>query len=126
MTAPFSDNPAGSANRILPRYLFEARIRIRAQRDGKNTVIDGWARDISESGLGAFVARELTVGELVTLEIPLGPTGELMIPAKVARCSGTQYGFQFTALSADQRARIRLAVEGHVSIRCPGPPAEGL
>ena len=112
MKTPFPDRPAGSANRIVPRYLFEARIRVRAQRDGENTVTDGWARDISESGLGAFVARELTVGEVVMLEISLGPTGELMIPAKVARCLGTQYGFQFTALSADQRARIRSAVEG--------------
>ena len=46
---------------------------------------------MSESGLGAFVARELTVGELVTLEIPLEPSGKLTIPAKVARCLGTLY-----------------------------------
>jgi hypothetical protein len=75
--------------------------------------MEGWARDLSESGLGAFVARELIVGELVTIEILLSPSRELTIPAKVARGVGTQYGFQFTALSGEQREEIRLAVRSH-------------
>jgi len=93
--------------RITPRYVFEARIRIRVQRASQNLVMEGWARDISETGLNAFVARGLIAGELVTLDIPLPFSRRLSIPAKVARCLGTQYGFQFTALSADQRADIR-------------------
>jgi hypothetical protein len=102
--------------RITPRYIFEARIRIRLERASQNLALEGWARDISETGISAFVARSLIVGELVTLEIPLASSHWHSIPAKVARCIGTQYGFQFTALSPDQRENIRFAVRDHPEI----------
>ena len=116
-----SDNGSNLEPRIVPRRVFEARFRIRIQRGQRSLVIEGWARDISESGLGAFVARELILGELVTLEIPLAHSAKLMVPAKVARCLGTQYGFQFTALSAEQREQIRSAVEGQPGVPFPQP-----
>ena len=99
--------------RITPRYVFEARIRILVQRASQNLAMEGWARDISETGISAFVAQGLIVGELITLEIPLASSGWHSIPAKVARCLGTQYGFQFTALSPGQRENIRFAVRDH-------------
>ena len=102
--------------RITPRYVFEARIRIRVQRASQNLAMEGWARDISETGISAFVAQALIVGELVTLEIPLASSRWHSIPAKVARCIGTQYGFQFTALSTGQRENIRFAVREHEEI----------
>lgn len=98
--------------RITPRYVFEARIQISVQRASQDLVMEGWARDISETGLSAFVARGLMVGDLVTVEIPLTSLRRLRIPAKVARRLGTQYGFQFMALSPDQRAGIQSAVKG--------------
>jgi len=82
-------------------------------------VTDGWARDLSESGLGAFVAFQLVMDELVTLEIPLAFSERLILPAKVTRCLGTQYGFRFTALSAAQRTIIQSAVDGHAAISFP-------
>ena len=94
-----------SDNRIAARYVFESRILIRICRGSQNLAAQGWARDLSESGLGAFVAENLVIGELVTLQIPLGASGKEVIAAKVSRQVGTQYGFQFTALSAEQRAR---------------------
>lgn len=109
--------------RITPRYVFEARIRILVQRASQNLAMEGWARDISETGISAFVAQGLIVGELVTLEIPLASSRWQSIPAKVARCIGTQYGFQFTALSPDQRENIRLAERDHPEIGAYGRPA---
>jgi hypothetical protein len=35
-----------------------------------------------------------------------------VIPAKVVRALGTEYGFQLTALSAEQRQRIQAVLEG--------------
>jgi len=99
--------------RITPRYVFEARIRILVQRASQNLAMEGWARDISETGISAFVAQGLIVGELVTLEIPLASSRWHSIPAEVARCLGTQYGFQFTALSPGQRENIRFAIRDH-------------
>jgi len=73
-------------------------------------------RNLSESGLGAFVAEALTLGEAVTLEIPLPDSDKQMIPAKVVRALGTEYGFQFTALSAEQRMQIRATLTGQPTI----------
>jgi len=92
---------AGPANRIALRYEFETQIRVRLERGNRHAVVGGWTRDISESGLSAFVAERLEVGELVTLHVPLGESTET-IPARVARGLGTQHGFQFLALSAHQ------------------------
>ena len=116
MATPFSDDVTGSANRISPRHVFETRIRIRLQRDKQRLTLEEWSRDLSESRLGAFVAQALVLGEFVTLEIPLPGSDKQVIPTKIARALGTEYGFQFTALSAEQRSRIRATLEGHPAI----------
>jgi hypothetical protein len=110
MGTPVDDNSNPGQGRIAPRFAFEASIRIRLQRNARHTTVGGWVRDISESGLCAFVAESLQLKEAVTLEIPLPKGGEMVIPAKVARSLGTQYGFQFLALSAEQRALIQSLV----------------
>mgnify|MGYP002403216713 CR=1 FL=1 len=105
-----------SDNRIAVRHVFESRILIRFCRGSQKFAAQGWARDLSESGLGAFVAENLVIGEMVMLQIPLGGSGKDMIAAKVSRQVGTQYGFQFTALSAAQRLCIKAALKGQKEI----------
>ena len=105
-----------SDNRIAARHLFESRILIRLSRGDQKLAAQGWARDLSESGIGAFVAENLLVGESVTLQIPLGSFGKAEIAAKVARQLGTQYGFQFMALSAEQRVAIHAVLKGQTTI----------
>jgi len=105
-----------SDNRIAGRYVFESRILIRFRRDGQGFAVQGWARDLSESGLGGFVAENLVIGELVTIQVQLGASGKEVIAAKVSRKLGTQYGFQFTALSAEQRHDIQAALRGKAAI----------
>jgi hypothetical protein len=103
-------------NRIAARYVFESRILIRFCRGSQKISAQGWARDLSESGLGAFAAENLVISELVTLQIQLGVSGKEVIAAKVSRQVGTQYGFQFTALSAEQRFGIQAALKGQTAI----------
>jgi len=57
MVTSFFDDATDSAARISPRHTFGARIRIRLHRDNQKLILQGWARDLSESGLGAFVAE---------------------------------------------------------------------
>jgi len=109
-----SDNAA--TERIVPRYLFETRVQICLERHSQRLTLPGWTRDLSESGVSAFVAQGLLLGELVTLEIPLPQSGKEVIPARVARSRGTEYGFQFTALSAEQRVRIQATLKGQPAI----------
>ncbi|MFZ1130227.1 MAG: PilZ domain-containing protein [Terriglobales bacterium] len=116
MKTPITDDLAGSPDRISPRHVFEARIQIRIERDNKNSSRQGWARDLSESGLGAFVAESLVLDELVTLEIPIESSEKQVIPARVVRAVGTEYGFQFMALSPEQRRQIRATLKGHPAI----------
>ena len=52
----------------------------------------------------------------VMLEIPLSGGDKQLIPATVARALGTEYGFQFTALSADQRRQIRATLRERPTI----------
>ncbi|MBI3476580.1 MAG: PilZ domain-containing protein [Acidobacteria bacterium] len=109
-------DPTSPADRIAPRHLFEARIRIRWQRENQKLAAQGWTRDLSESGLSAFVADLLIVGELISLEVPLSTAERMVIPAKVARSRGTEYGFQFTALSFAQRKEIQAILRGQPEI----------
>ena len=115
--------PADSS-RIYPRYPFEARIRIRIQRAGQELVAGGWARDMSESGIGAFVAEELMQGEEVGLEVPMPGGTTLDVIASVSRNLGTQYGLMFTALSAAQRGQIQAVMDGKKPLPSPFLPKE--
>jgi len=102
---------------ISPRHRFEARIVIRLQRRGQDLHLQGWARDLSESGLRAFVADPLEADESAVFEIPLPDIDKQVIPAKVVRVLGTDYGFESTALSAEQRVQIQATLRN-----CPALP----
>jgi|SRR5450432_324781 len=98
-------------HRIAPRHEFDTRIRIRLEREGEDLTFRGWVRDLSESGLRAFVAQDLRMGEVVTIHMPLGAGDKIALAARVARKLGTEHGFQFTSLSVEQRVRIRVALQ---------------
>jgi len=115
MTEHFPDS-TGSSDKIAPRHVFEARTQIRLERDQRKLSLQGWVRDLSESGLRAFVAEALMLGENVVLEIPLPDSDKQAVPAKVVRVLGTEYGFQFTALSAEQRGQIQATLKGRPAI----------
>src|SRR5438477_11927666 len=117
MTTPCSfDENRNPAGRISPRHVFETRITIRLQRDSQKLILQGWARNLSEGGLNAFIAHALMLGESAILEIRLPNSGKHAIPAQVVRTLGTEYGFQFTALSAEQRSQLRATLEAYPTI----------
>ncbi len=62
---------------------------------------------LSEGGLGARVAHELYVGEVVRLELPR----IARVYASVRYIHGSQYGFEFAFLDYAQRHAIRLFCE---------------
>lgn len=117
-----SESAKPAKARIVPRYPFEARFKIRIERSESTLETEGWARDLSESGLCAFVATPISLGESATLRIPLGKA-ELVIPSRITRVDGTQYGFQFTALSSEQRDHILGAIAGKKAIPYQAPSA---
>jgi hypothetical protein len=102
----------GLDNRIATRHVFESRIQVTVRRGANTVTVQGWTRDLSDSGLGAFVAENLEIGEVVSLQIDVGSSEKSTIAARVARKLGTQYGFQFTALSPKQRVSIQALLKG--------------
>jgi PilZ domain len=100
----------GSVTEISPRHRFEARINIRLTRGEQHLNLQGWARDLSETGLRAFVADPLNTGESVVVDLVLPDVPKQVIPATVVRALGTDYGFEFTALSSEQRNLIQAAL----------------
>jgi hypothetical protein len=110
------------STRIAHRYPFETRFRIRLQRGSGEQIVGGWARDISESGIGAFVAEELIPDEQIELEVPFPGDLILKLPARVTRNLGTQYGLMFTALSLEQRAHIQRVIAGKTPLPSPFLP----
>jgi hypothetical protein len=119
MTTP--DEIHRPAGRISARHEFEARIQIVLERDGQSLTVQGWTRNLSEGGVNAFVAHPLSLSEFVTLAIPFPDAASHDIPAQVVRALGTEYGFQFTALSIQQRLQIQTALQGHPVIPYPRP-----
>ena len=99
-------------------------MRIRIQRRGETLTVGGWVRDLSESGIGAFVAETLETDETVELEVPFADGVTLTLPARVTRNLGTQYGLMFTALSPEQRRHIQKAMSGKTPLPTPFLPKD--
>lgn len=119
---PGPPNVPIDSTRIAHRYPFETRFKIRLLRAAGEQVVGGWARDISESGIGAFVAEELIPEEQIELEVPFPDGVTLTLPARVSRNLGTQYGLMFTALSLQQRKHIQAAIKGKPPLPSPFLP----
>ena len=119
---PGSPNLRADSTRIAHRYPFETRFKIRLLRASGEQIVGGWARDISESGIGAFVAEELIPEEQIELEVPFPGGVTLKMPARVSRNLGTQYGLMFTGLSLEQRRQIQGAIEGKSPLPSPFLP----
>jgi hypothetical protein len=79
-------------------------------RPGADRALQGHASDISEGGVGGSIVGELAAGEDLTIEVSGPPLlRPVRAPATVRHRSGAHYGFQFTALSREQRTLITAA-----------------
>ncbi|HWC19824.1 MAG TPA: PilZ domain-containing protein [Terriglobales bacterium] len=92
--------------RAYPRYKVELRVLL----TGRWSVIPEafWinARDVGEGGMGADVPILLQEGEIVLLDLMLADQ-VLSLPAVVRYQTGPIHGFQFIAITEEQRITIR-------------------
>lgn len=90
------------------RFLIDLRLIVKA-----NTALHGRTRNLSEGGLGATVAGDIPVGELVQLQLQLpGSEDPLVFRAEVRYRQGFQYGFKFLNPGGKQIEIIRRAIRG--------------
>ena len=92
------------------RFLIDLRLVVKAG----GSSLHGRTNNLSEGGVGATVAGEIAMGELVGLEFRLPienskSTHAIALEAAVSYRQGFQYGFQFTDATEEQVEMIRRA-----------------
>jgi TonB family protein len=108
MTAATSLALEKAPRRAFPRLPVKVPLDVIALRSGVPQSLPGRCVDMSEGGLGAMVAGELSVGQAVAVELRLPHVG-LPVRAKavVRYHGGMRCGFEFVGLPTDQREMIR-------------------
>src|SRR6202795_5383749 len=94
--------------RGFPRHPVNVTLDLIALRSGAPENFPGRCTDISEAGVGAVVAGELTAGQQVAVELRLPNVGvPVRARALVRYQSRLRCGLEFVGLSVEQREMIR-------------------
>jgi hypothetical protein len=98
--------------RRYPRYQIDIRLTAQVFRSGTNLSLWGRSSELGEDGIGGTLTEELEPGEVVSLELSLPLSSyPLKMRALVRYREGLRHGFEFLALTAEQREIIRRVCE---------------
>ncbi len=104
---PMTPQKAEPNERRWNRFHIQVRVRVSVTRAGGNVLVYGQGTDISEGGMGIFVATELNAGETVSIELMLPYSRDkLMLRAVVRSRNGFRYGVEYLGPSAYERELI--------------------
>ena len=107
MSAVPSPALENAPQRAFPRHRIQVPLDLIALRSGVPETLPGRCTDISEAGVGAVVAGELSAGQQVAVELRLPNVGVPMRARAVVRYqSRLRCGLEFTSLSVEQREMI--------------------
>ena len=99
---------ASYRSRIFQRHQFDLRVKLVVRRNGRNEVIHGRTRDLSFSGIGVTLVRDVAQQTPCLLVIRFPKTDlEVQFPAVVTQSRGSRFGLQFHKLSGEQRLLIQ-------------------
>ena len=102
--------------RKFPRQPINVPMDLIALRSGVPENLPGRCTDISEAGVGAVVAGEMSAGQQVAVELRLPNVGvPVRAHALVRHQSRLRCGLEFVGLSAEQREMIRYWVHRSAS-----------
>jgi hypothetical protein len=94
--------------RRLPRYRTDLRLTVTVLGGDGHFETHGLCNQIGEAGLGGIISNELSIGEVVNLQLYLfPPSPPLHLRAIVRWRSRLQHGFEFFAISEELSAQIR-------------------
>src|SRR5258707_5398307 len=97
-----------TSERVFPRHPISVPMDLIALRSGVPENLPGRCTDISEAGVGAVVAGELTAGQQVAIELRLPNVGvPVRARALVRYQSQLRCGLEFVGLAVEQREMIR-------------------
>ncbi len=96
------------SRRVFPRYALSVPVELKALRSGIPEDLPGRCTDISETGLGAVIAGELSSGQQVAIELRLPRVGLPVRARAIVRYQKRLHcGLELVGLSPDQRDMIR-------------------
>ena len=107
------DRKAPPSNpRRFARYPADIRLSIQVFRAGHSIPLWGRSSELGEDGIGATLTEEIQPGEVVSMEFALPVTAfPMKIRALVRYRTGLRHGFEFLAISAQQREMLRRVCE---------------
>lgn len=98
--------------RRYPRYPADMRISVQVFRTGEVTSLWGRSNELGEDGVGGTLTGELEPGEVVSLEVSLPLAAyPLKVRALVRYRQGLRHGFEFLAMTSQQRDVLRRVCE---------------
>ncbi len=107
-----NSKPARESARRFPRYAVDMRIAVQIFRSGETTSLWGRSNELGEDGVGGTLTGELEAGEVVSMELSLPLAAyPLKLRALVRYRIGLRHGFEFLAISAEQRDVLRRVCE---------------
>jgi PilZ domain-containing protein len=97
----------GRQRRRFPRHRTDLSLTVTVLRQEGYSRLQGRCHEIAEAGLGGVISTALVAGEVVSLEFSIPDMSEpLVLRAVVRHRAGLVHGFEFIALSPEQRERI--------------------
>ena len=95
-------------DRKYERFLIDVRLIVRTKKE----MLHGRTKNLAEGGMGATVAGDIPLHEMVELQFHLPESAEpLVLRAEVRYRQGFQYGFRFIPPTEEQAEIIRNGVK---------------
>ena len=96
------------------RQKINLHLKISTTMAGVRKLIPGYARNISDSGMGAFIPAQLPLGHTVEIEFSLPRSSQnVMARAIVRAVNKFHYGLEFVALEETAREQLRNIAQSH-------------
>jgi hypothetical protein len=100
------------AQRRYPRFPLDVRVSVHVMREGEKVSVWGRSHELGQDGIGGTLTGEIEPGEVVSMELamPLA-AAPLKVRAIVRYRDGLRHGFEFLAMSTEQREMLTRVCE---------------
>ncbi len=100
------------AQRRYPRFPLDVRLSVHVMREGEKVSVWGRSHELGQDGIGGTLTGQMEPGEVVSMEMamPLA-AAPLKVRAIVRYRDGLRHGFEFLAMSAEQRETLMRVCE---------------
>jgi hypothetical protein len=104
--------PDVRVRRRYPRFPLDVRLSVHVMREGEKVSVWGRSNELGQDGIGATLTGGIEPGEVVSMELSLPLAAAPMRMRAIVRYrDGLRHGFEFLALSGEQRGAVARVCE---------------